>query len=259
MSVIYSPQANSSIMSIDAITSPCHSNKNNTHKSRQSSVSSASSGMSDSQQLPFVDDGFKRITGSPLIASTNSTSASPSFSSLSGSDPESDFYSGHSFAQQHFDNNLWFQPIFRHSRVQTNGSTFTDRSEDQLSAFSILEGNKVQKTDRLLSLGENLNYTYSENSSTIRSQSKKGDALATRRARNKLASAKYRAKKQALTHAMQDRIMQLATQVMTLRDELSQTRKNEMEIKIKYERLLQYHQHDNSMMFNENTTIKPLY
>ncbi|KAI7875089.1 uncharacterized protein EV154DRAFT_388577, partial [Mucor mucedo] len=63
-----------------------------------------------------------------------------------------------------------------------------------------------------------------------------------RRARNKLASAKYRAKKQALTHAMQDRIMQLATQVMSLRDELSQTRKNETELLDRYERLVTYYQ-----------------
>ncbi|KAI8646691.1 hypothetical protein BD408DRAFT_320567, partial [Parasitella parasitica] len=59
-----------------------------------------------------------------------------------------------------------------------------------------------------------------------------------RRARNKLASAKYRAKKQALTHAMQDRIMQLATQVMNLRDELAIAKKNEHEIKTRYERLM---------------------
>ncbi|KAI8986991.1 hypothetical protein BDB01DRAFT_706619, partial [Pilobolus umbonatus] len=59
-----------------------------------------------------------------------------------------------------------------------------------------------------------------------------------RRARNKLASAKYRAKKQALTHAMQNRIMQLATQVITLRDELLQSKKNRSEIEERYERLL---------------------
>ncbi|KAF1797025.1 hypothetical protein FB192DRAFT_1254095, partial [Mucor lusitanicus] len=62
-----------------------------------------------------------------------------------------------------------------------------------------------------------------------------------RRARNKLASAKYRAKKQALTHAMQDRIMQLATQVMNLREELTITKKSEIDIKTRYERLMQYH------------------
>ncbi|GAN09470.1 hypothetical protein MAM1_0269c08999 [Mucor ambiguus] len=74
-----------------------------------------------------------------------------------------------------------------------------------------------------------------------RSFGSKSDALATRRARNKLASAKYRAKKQALTHAMQDRIMQLATQVMNLREELTITKKSEIEIKARYERLMRYH------------------
>ncbi|KAI8884291.1 hypothetical protein K501DRAFT_161033, partial [Backusella circina FSU 941] len=60
----------------------------------------------------------------------------------------------------------------------------------------------------------------------------------TRRARNKLASAKYRAKKQALTHAMQDRIMQLATQVKSLKTELCTTKKNEADILARYNRLL---------------------
>ncbi|KAI9365086.1 hypothetical protein BD770DRAFT_313300 [Pilaira anomala] len=85
---------------------------------------------------------------------------------------------------------------------------------------------------------------YSDKPSKVR----KGDALATRRARNKLASAKYRAKKQALTHAMQERIMQLATQVMSLRDELNQSKKNETEIMARYERLATYFQHTNGKL-----------
>ncbi|KAI8075721.1 hypothetical protein BDF21DRAFT_317487, partial [Thamnidium elegans] len=69
-----------------------------------------------------------------------------------------------------------------------------------------------------------------------------------RRARNKLASAKYRAKKQALTHAMQERIMQLATQVMSLRDELNQTRNNEAEVLARYERLVGHFQQANGKL-----------
>jgi hypothetical protein len=73
-------------------------------------------------------------------------------------------------------------------------------------------------------------------------QGSKKEALQTRRARNKLASAKYRAKKQALTHAMQDRIMQLATQVKNLRSELCTTKKSEAEIVGRYNHLLSlYH------------------
>lgn len=40
---------------------------------------------------------------------------------------------------------------------------------------------------------------------------------------------------------MQDRIMQLATQVMNLREELKITKTSELEIKARYERLMQYH------------------
>lgn len=96
------------------------------------------------------------------------------------------------------------------------------------------------------------------NGGRSRSFSNKSDALATRRARNKLASAKYRAKKQALTHAMQDRIMQLATQVMNLREELTITKKNEHEIKASYDRLMQIHNNTTTSM-EKNTITTHLY
>ncbi|KAL0144264.1 basic-leucine zipper transcription factor [Mucor lusitanicus] len=101
------------------------------------------------------------------------------------------------------------------------------------------------RQDSLFSNFESTTFGSSSRSSSSvgrsRSLGNKSDAVATRRARNKLASAKYRAKKQALTHAMQDRIMQLATQVMNLREELTITKKSEIDIKTRYERLMQYH------------------
>ncbi|KAK4514342.1 uncharacterized protein ATC70_001935 [Mucor velutinosus] len=103
----------------------------------------------------------------------------------------------------------------------------------------------LHQHSRQNSLFSNFESTFGSSTSNVgvgrsKSLGSKSDALATRRARNKLASAKYRAKKQALTHAMQNRIMQLATQVMNLREELAITKKSEIEIKAKYERLMQY-------------------
>lgn len=65
--------------------------------------------------------------------------------------------------------------------------------------------------------------------------------IATRRANNRIASAKYRAKKQALTQALQDRIIYLATQVMSLTNELSQSKDREIQASQKYRQLRQEH------------------
>lgn len=65
--------------------------------------------------------------------------------------------------------------------------------------------------------------------------------IATRRANNRVASAKYRAKKQALTQALQDRIIYLATQVMYLENELSLTKARENQTSHKYKKLQQEH------------------
>ncbi|CAO3652362.1 unnamed protein product [Mucor fragilis] len=122
--------------------------------------------------------------------------------------------------------------------------------------------------NRQNSLFSNFESTFGSSNSSMgvgrsRSFGNKSDALATRRARNKLASAKYRAKKQALTHAMQDRIMQLATQVMNLREELTITKKSEIEAKTRYERLMQYHNTINTPstapMATATTAITRLY
>ena len=87
------------------------------------------------------------------------------------------------------------------------------------------------------------------------SQGKGGDPLATRRARNKLASAKYRAKKQALTHAMQNRIMQLATQVIYLNDELSRRKRKEQEVAGKFHILAKHLQEQAVLGNSQHDTV----
>ncbi|KAL9557824.1 hypothetical protein MBANPS3_001215 [Mucor bainieri] len=116
------------------------------------------------------------------------------------------------------------------SSSSSNGSEHDDDDEVHHHRHLSHQHHPYQHS-RQNSLFSNFESTFGSNSSSN----------TTRRARNKLASAKYRAKKQALTHAMQDRIMQLATQVMNLREELTITKKNEIEIKTRYERLMQYH------------------
>ncbi|RCH98163.1 hypothetical protein CU097_005338 [Rhizopus azygosporus] len=68
----------------------------------------------------------------------------------------------------------------------------------------------------------------------------KEDSINRRRERNKLASAKYRAKKQVMTMTMQSQIMQLAREVAYLRDELEQAKKNETDMLYRYQQLQQF-------------------
>lgn len=172
-----------------------------------------------------------------LLSSDSSSStniSSPSFSS-SSSDHESDC-------------NYSTSPIFctlsnPSSSANYYHSTNKNRelyAREAMAKENLLNDFDLEGYNRSRSASFDYNKQHSGNSRGGRKTGNNRDAaLATRRARNKLASAKYRAKKQALTHAMQERIMQLATQVMSLRDELSRTRRNEAEILARYERLLQ--------------------
>lgn len=222
-------QSNSSVMSIGAITSPCSNSE--TLKSRQSSIDST-----HDYQLPSLlqTPGFTHTeqwgrsqhkrNDSEEATVISSTSDIESDSNYSCSPPSS--------CKNSYAPNSWLNSVY----------TMTDRKnlyakEPLLHAFDM---NEFGRMDYCNSQG----YLYTEKIKTTR----KGDALATRRARNKLASAKYRAKKQALTHAMQERIMQLATQVMALRDELNQTRNNEAEALAKYERLAGHFQQTNDKL-----------
>lgn len=78
------------------------------------------------------------------------------------------------------------------------------------------------------------------NNSSFNSSNKNSDSMSRRRERNKVASAKYRAKKQNMTHSMQAHIIRLASQVAALKDELIQTKKNESDLLIRYTRLQRF-------------------
>ncbi|CAO3671415.1 unnamed protein product [Rhizopus stolonifer] len=78
------------------------------------------------------------------------------------------------------------------------------------------------------------------------------NSVLRRREKNKLASAKYRAKKQYMIHSMQAHIMQLASQVKTLKDELVQTKKNEIDLFEEYQRLYNHCKHHHSCVPHKN-------
>ncbi|CEP12598.1 hypothetical protein [Parasitella parasitica] len=226
-----------SVMSIGAITSPC-STKAEYSLPPLSSI--ADSAISQEQQTVSVGHWIQKNNAETdvsdhypthaMVRTTSSSSLSnrSRYHSMSLSSPSFSSSSAHS--SDHEEEDLYH---LHRQHQQPHQPYQRSRQNSLFSNFdTVFEGGRT------------------------RSFSNKSDALATRRARNKLASAKYRAKKQALTHAMQDRIMQLATQVMSLREELAITKKNEHEIKARYERLMQYH-NNNSM--DKNAVITRLY
>jgi hypothetical protein len=192
---------------------------------------------SSNQELGFIHTAPPTHPSSdrvPLMSSGTIAISSPSYST-SSSEHEFDYkYSSSS-------------PRYQHSRHRTNSTLISKDTIDSLNS---------EKKSRS-------SFDYNEGHCRNNVGDRKSNAIANRRARNKLASAKYRAKKQALTHAMQDRIMQLATQVMNLRNELNQTKHNETELLGKYERLVKYFQNDKSMhpsvSLKENAVDNPQY
>lgn len=288
MTLSFTQQPTSSVMSIGAITSPCSS-----AKSQQSSIKSTQSKSSE-YQLPSlsqvsssspnhaaVGHWIKASSGAVDLthaydqskrmrfASEGTTVvSSPSFSFSASSDHESDSNSSCSQSPRickssyPTSNNNWLSSVYNMSDNKQMINNRNMYAKEALSTEHLLNDFDMQDYEEFNHTRSNsfdycdsqeANYTYTDKNSSLTKNGRKGDALATRRARNKLASAKYRAKKQALTHAMQDRIMQLATQVMSLRDELSQTRKNEAELLNRYERLATHYQRTNGKV---SKTIK---
>jgi hypothetical protein len=191
---------------------------------------------SSNQELGFIAPSHQSSERVPLMSTGTIVISSPSYST-SSSEHEFDYrYSSSS-------------PRYHHSRHRTNSTLISKDTIDSLNS----EKKSISSS-----------FDYNNHESHCRSSNdRKSNAIANRRARNKLASAKYRAKKQALTHAMQDRILQLATQVMNLRNELNQTKNSETELLGKYERLVKYFQSDKSMQssvsLKENAVANPQY
>lgn len=193
---------------------------------------------SSNQELSFVNPSPAQSTERmPLMASESIALSSPSYSTSSS---ENDFDYKHNSSS----------PRYQHRRDQTNSTLVSNGTIDSLNS----EKN---------SMTSSFDYNDSHCKNNSLPSNRKSNAITNRRARNKLASAKYRAKKQALTHAMQDRIMQLATQVMNLRNELNQTKNSETQLLCKYERLMKYLQNDKSMQssapLKENPVDYPQY
>lgn len=300
MSLSFTQQPTSSVMSIGAITSPC--SITNSHKSRQSSIDSTHSKASEYQLPSLSQVGFSSPNNAAVghwIKTSNGTIdlthaydqskrmrfasegativSSPSFSSSASSDHESDSNSSCSQLSPIICKNSyptassnWLSSVYNMSDNRQMINNRNMYAKEALSTEHLLNDFDMEEYEELNHSRSNSfdycdsqesNYMYStDKGSNSTKTGRKGDALATRRARNKLASAKYRAKKQALTHAMQDRIMQLATQVMSLRDELSQTRKNETELLDRYERLATYYQRTNGKMNkNDNGNAASLF
>lgn len=276
----------SSVMSIGAITSPCSN-----IKTRQTSIDSTQTKTSDYQLPSLSQVGFSSPNHAAVghwikssngavnlshaydpskrmrISSEGTTIvSSPSFSSSNSSDHESDSNSSCSQLSPNIckssyspSNSNWLSSVYNMSENEQMINNRNMYAKEALSTEHLLNDFDMQEYEEFNRTRSNSfdycdsqegNYMYTDKVNPTKN-GRKGDALATRRARNKLASAKYRAKKQALTHAMQDRIMQLATQVMSLRDELSQTRKNEAELLDRYERLVTYYQRTNGKV-NKN-------
>lgn len=237
------------VMSINAITSPS-STTTTTMKSKSliptqystpilngyqsPNISTASSHMSDISDRNFNRAGSINeydYTRRRNTSESSTLSSSPSFSS---SNNESDFNSSYSQSSPSTPHNSWAHLTYNDNNKLSHMDNLLPNF-DIISDFNSFDNHYNSSS---YSAAMNSNDT-TENITT----DKKGNALKTRRARNKLASAKYRAKKQAQTHIMQNRIMQLATQVMSLRDELEKSKKSETETLVRYERLIKYFQH----------------
>lgn len=227
-----------SVMSINAITSPC-STKN---EYNLSSLCNVSNSAISTTRIPQQKQQYRPVPAGRWIHTTNAGI--------------SDRYPTHTMMHTTSASSLSNRSKYHSISVpspsfSSSSSSSSDHDEDELQ-----QHHHQYRRSRQNSLISNFNSAF--NGGRPRSFSNKSDALATRRARNKLASAKYRAKKQALTHAMQDRIMQLATQVMDLREELIITKKNEHELKTRYERLIQIH-NNNTTSIDNNSIITRLY
>ncbi|EPB83532.1 hypothetical protein HMPREF1544_09693 [Mucor circinelloides 1006PhL] len=223
-----------SVMSIGAITSPCSAKTEYHLPSLCEMADTAAVESSQEQHQKYLGHWIHNngTNAPPEPYPTHPMMRNPSSSSLSN--------------RSRFPSLSMSSPSF--SSSSSNASDHEE--EEELHHYHhrhLSQQHHPYQHSRQNSLFSNFESTFSTSSNSnnavgrSRSFSNKSDALATRRARNKLASAKYRAKKQALTHAMQDRIMQLATQVMNLREELKITKTSELEIKARYERLMQYH------------------
>ncbi|KAL7330449.1 hypothetical protein PS15p_205397 [Mucor circinelloides] len=226
-----------SVMSIGAITSPCSAKTEYHLPSLCEMADTAAVESSQEQHQKYLGHWIHNSSTHapsepypthPMMRNPSSSSLSnrSRFPSLSMSSPS--FSSSSSNASDHEEEDeLHHHHHYHHRHLSQQHHPYQHSRQNSL--FSNFESTFTTSSNSNNAVGRS------------RSFSNKSDALATRRARNKLASAKYRAKKQALTHAMQDRIMQLATQVMNLREELKITKTSELEIKARYERLMQYH------------------
>ncbi|KAG2208636.1 hypothetical protein INT46_001362 [Mucor plumbeus] len=252
-----------SIMSIGAITSPCSKktecNLTSLHNVSDSTISTTNIPQ-HKQQYGSVSVGrwihntntdvLDRYPTHTMMHTTSTSSSSNRSRYHSISVPSPSFSSSSSNSSDHDEEDELHQHQDQHQNQHQKQHQYHQQHHRQHHQ------QHQYRRSRQNSLILNFNSAF--NGGRPRSFNNKSDALATRRARNKLASAKYRAKKQALTHAMQDRIMQLATQVMDLREELIITKKNEHELKTRYERLMQIH-NNNTTSIDKNTIITRLY
>lgn len=173
--------------------------------------------------FPFRQDQTTSVSSSPSLSNTSSSEYTSS--SLTHTPREFSCYN---------DKDIMKKPFVEKSRMHY--------SCDSVSQFP--GGKNSVNYDGLFTTFKS-DFYYSSNAkeeiSRKRHGKKIGEVIATRRANNRVASAKYRAKKQALTKALQDRIIQLATQVMSLKNELSRTKERENKTSDRYRQLGQGH------------------